>query len=176
MASDAKIFDQPAADDLRSTSTSTIKLEATGRKRKAEDAWDEDHYDDEDSDEELSGVEEFTELVKELKSKEKEHEAKARQTRDKLRKAIDRGKDITLGDIRGDWTLYSTVYLEKVIGIASENDGLFDNEELDNDWETATLNIDDEDMEVFMPQEKGSLGVELFLEGRRTVSLGDLNM
>jgi hypothetical protein len=66
--------------------------------------------------------------------------------------------------------------LEKVIGIASENDGLFDDEELDNDWETATLNIDDEDMEVFMPQKKGSLGVELFLEGRRTVSLGDLNM
>jgi hypothetical protein len=99
MASDDENFDQSAADDLRSTSTSTIKLEATARNRKAEDAWGEDHYGDENSDEELSGVEEFAELVKELKSKEKEHEAKARKTRDKLRKAIDRGKDITLGDI-----------------------------------------------------------------------------
>jgi isoleucyl-tRNA synthetase len=102
MASDDENFDQSAADDLHSTSTSTIKLEATARKKKAEDAWDEVHRGDEDSDKELFGVEEFAELVKELKSKEKEHEAKARRTRDKLRKAIGRGMDITLSDIRGD--------------------------------------------------------------------------
>jgi hypothetical protein len=76
----------------------------------AEDSSGKDEAYASDDDEEASFA-----YVAELKEEEAEQETKAQQAKEELHKSIERNETVLLGDIRGEWTNYSLVFLNKVV-------------------------------------------------------------
>jgi hypothetical protein len=66
---------------------------------------------------------EFEAWIAQLRELETTQEAKADSLADKLRISLERGQQTALGDLSGEWTLYSKAYLEEAIKVENYNLG-----------------------------------------------------
>jgi hypothetical protein len=99
-------------------------------------------------------------LVEELAVTEAKQEAKAQEARSKLEKSKERGEETDIGDIRGEWDMYSSLYFDHIRKNALHDD-YFDPE----DWQTGKLLIGHEYRNWEGKRGENDLGAELEIHG-----------
>jgi hypothetical protein len=99
-------------------------------------------------------------LVEELAVTEAKQEAKAQEAKSKLEKSNERDEETDIGDIRGEWDMYSSLYFDHIRKNALHDD-YFDPE----DWQTGKSLIGHEYRHREGKRGENELGAELEIHG-----------